>query len=416
MRKMTLERAVLLCCAFALAGCSPGDGGPSKLDLPASETVGADATADLARSLVDIPTDSPIAMEVAGEDSQPDAGWDSYCPYLPPPCEIGQIKCKFNNTAYAECLGNPDPDWADVDCQWTVWGEGVYCNDDSHCQTDVGCVCDFGSCDPEEGSTTSCGSDVVLPGFLAWQCADGCCSPMYGCETGSDCQDCVNMQTGEQLQPCPQPIPEGFVDNKCTQDECIPGTGQCGFIDKTSLCDDGDPCTNDDCDPISGDCVYLSVGPCPQPVPCWGAAQPEADALCDDADLCTVDSCWFEDGFNPWDEGSVPDPVANAEHIGQCQHVSILETGGCDDSNPCTLDDCDPQTGCFYVDDIGSESTYCCDCAMHADCDDGNPCTAEQCDQYLCCVYTPDDNLPCDDGDPETTDVCQDGVCVGTQS
>jgi len=70
--------------------------------------------------------------------------------------------------------------------------------------------------------------------------------------------------------------------------------------------------------------------------------------------------------------------------------------GDCDDSDPCTVDMCDPQTGC--------QNTA-------INCDDGNACTADTCDPASGCQNTPDEGAACDDGNPCTNATCQDGSC-----
>ena len=85
----------------------------------------------------------------------------------------------------------------------------------------------------------------------------------------------------------------------------------------------------------------------------------------------------------------------------------------CDDSNPCTIDDCDPQTGCTTTaKDCTDEDECTLDACNVADgtcthvlntCDDGNDCTAGSCKSGEGCVYTAKD---CSDGDKCTADGC----------
>ncbi|MCX5895460.1 MAG: hypothetical protein NTZ51_06485 [Proteobacteria bacterium] len=94
-------------------------------------------------------------------------------------------------------------------------------------------------------------------------------------------------------------------------------------------------------------------------------------------------------------------PVPVIEHYSfnatpENSNVSVYEEGPpeccndsqCDDSNPCTIDACDPEEG------------YC---THTPKCDDGDPCTTDTCDPNTGeCTHTP----KCDDGDPCTTDTC----------
>jgi hypothetical protein len=69
--------------------------------------------------------------------------------------------------------------------------------------------------------------------------------------------------------------------------------------------------------------------------------------------------------------------------------------GDCNDSDPCTIDDC---VGTVCVNDP-------------IDCDDGNACTADSCSGGECF----NDPIDCDDGDACTTDSCDPGGgCVNT--
>lgn len=69
----------------------------------------------------------------------------------------------------------------------------------------------------------------------------------------------------------------------------------------------------------------------------------------------------------------------------------------CEDGNPCTLDACDPASGCSHAPQLD---------ATPAECDDGDPCTTDGCGA-LGCVHEPAaDPAGCDDGDPCTTESC----------
>ena len=101
-------------------------------------------------------------------------------------------------------------------------------------------------------------------------------------------------------------------------------------------------------------------------------------ALCDDGNDCTDDACLGDEG------------CAN----------EILDSGSCDDHDPCTVaDHCEAGA---------------CD-GKAVDCDDDNPCTDDTCTEEGGCVSTPNQQT-CDDGDPCTlVDHCQDSFCIGTE-
>ena len=155
--------------------------------------------------------------------------------------------------------------------------------------------------------------------------------------------------------------PVVMTGNLCTQaDTCLDGvcSGSPKFCE-----DDGNPCTNaGECDSTSGECVYEDV---PNPTEC------------DDGSACSInDSCLD----------------------GACIGEDVV----CDDQNPCTSDECQPEMGCIHEIVEGS-------------CDDGDPCTeGDQCTEGSC-VSGP--LKACDDENPCTDEVCdsQTGDCVVAQ-
>ena len=98
----------------------------------------------------------------------------------------------------------------------------------------------------------------------------------------------------------------------------------------------------------------------------------------------------------------------------------------CNDNNPCTNDGCDTELGCYHAPrtgacDDGSACTSASTCVdgqcrgtVYLDCDDANPCTVDSCDpQTGCKNVTIANNTPCDDGDAcSTGETCQSGTCL----
>ncbi|MDP6943626.1 MAG: hypothetical protein QF464_05705, partial [Myxococcota bacterium] len=166
----------------------------------------------------------------------------------------------------------------------------------------------------------------------------------------------------------------------CRRLACV--TGRCiAEIAEGDGCDDGSVCTSDDrCDAL-GLCRGHQVS-CEDHIPCTidtclhdeGCVHtPQAGADCDDGDLCTlVDRC---------------------QPSGLCAGTPI----DCSDDNPCTLDWCDPVSGCVFE-------------VNHASCDDGNACTSpDYCEDGLCRGAP----MACHDADPCTADACDlDTGCV----
>jgi len=182
------------------------------------------------------------------------------------------------------------------------------------------------------------------------------------------------------------------------------------YTNNTDACDDGDACTVTD--------VCLDGA-------CTGSGAPD----CDDGNLCTDDSCdsglGCVNAFNtlPCDDGNECN-VTDACLNGVCVGTGVVN---CDDSNICTDDTCDADTGCVFTDntnpcDDGDACTAGDTCAGGAcqsgtdvlDCDDGVDCTADSCDPDVGCVNAPVD-LDCDDGVGCTADVCDPDLgCVNT--
>ena len=151
------------------------------------------------------------------------------------------------------------------------------------------------------------------------------------------------------------------------------------------FCGDDNPCTTDTC--VNGQCVHAF-----------------AEAGCEDGDICTASDTCVE---------------------GACMPGSSTD---CADNQPCTIDDCDKQTGCTHVSNDGGKcQTDACmtgglcigmDCveASPQNCDDGNTCTDDTCDVKSGCVSTNQAAAPCDDGNGCTKDdICSQGQCEAGQ-
>ena len=196
------------------------------------------------------------------------------------------------------------------------------------------------------------------------------------CDDDDD-NDLVN--DGDDCAPLDATIHPGraeacdFRDNDCD-----------GETDE-GICEDGNPCTDDLCDPVEG-CSH----------------QPNARA-CDDGNVCTINDTCVD---------------------GQCSPGGPMN---CDDMNPCTDDFCNPSTGCYSVNSnrVCEDGNFCtepdtcangaCNSGPWKSCDDGNRCTVDSCQPASGCVYDPNQltGTPCDDGDPcFLGDTCGGGACT----
>ena len=208
------------------------------------------------------------------------------------------------------------------------------------CDPDLGCYANpvLGCCneDNECDDSDLCTTD--------WCMGHSCQHGAVFCDDGDVCTaDSCAAQTGCTTTPIPGCCHEDdHCDdgNLCTGESCI--DHQCLSIPIS--CNDNDICTSDSCLPQSG-CTFLAVPGCCHTV-----------SDCDDQNLCTSQTC----------TGNV------------CQYSDVI----CIDGDACTVDGCQPDSGCNFVPipDPG-----CCN--VDADCEDFDPCTSEACIAYSC-VYT----------------------------
>lgn len=214
------------------------------------------------------------------------------------------------------------------------------------------------------------------------------------------------------------------VDDQCQDEVCI-GT--------PNPCDDGNVCTNDYCDVTDDECVnppvedsftcdegnLCSIGACVS-----GTCESVA-VDCSDDNECTTDSCDPTVGCTNTDlDGSVCGTADDLCVVGVCEMGSCSVTPlSCDDDNECTVDSCDPLTGCVYApldetacmgDDLcvaGTCRTGVC-VTEPVLCDDGNECTANSCDPAIGCVTTELDGSSCMEVDLCVVGTCMEGACA----
>jgi N-acetylneuraminic acid mutarotase len=235
---------------------------------------------------------------------------------------------------------------------------------------------------------------------------DALCVSNDGCVTAkcAGSEGCIEFEFGDQ--PCDDKSP-CTVDDRCADGDCY-GTPKANG----TPCDDGNFCTiNEAC--YFGSCYQGSPRDCGRDNnDCNGreycdwskAACTTLDVLgCDDGNICTTDgcdapaSCTHVDNNDPCDDG-------NACTVGDTCGDSLCLPGvarDCDDYNPCTVDTCDPGSGCVHVDE-----------PLYAPCDNGNACDGvDYCDGLGTCVSPY--SIQCPDDNACTEDFCDPAIgCV----
>jgi hypothetical protein len=161
------------------------------------------------------------------------------------------------------------------------------------------------------------------------------------------------------------PVSAGLACNDflhCTTPDQCDGLGTCRGV---SVCDDGIPCTDDHGDEANA-CACTNRPSFP-------------GTTCNDNDACTTgEAC---DGFGT---------------IASCNGGATVN---CDDHDPCTDDSCDPGTGCGHTYNTNpcSDGNACtagdtcgggtCNPGGPTNCDDGQCCTIDACNPSSGCFY-----------------------------
>ncbi len=196
----------------------------------------------------------------------------------------------------------------------------------------------------------------------------------------------------------------------------------CNGTTDDAACDDKNGCTSDICKPGSGCSHTPSSGPCDADGnactvgdACDGATcVPGKAKACDDQNPCTIDSCNPKSGCV-----QAPDDGAPCTDDNPCTIGDLCKSGECAAGKPktCTSTDicmdakCNMADGaCKYTAILGCTGT----CVAGQCPDDGNPCTAVQCVAGQCQVsFTA---AACDDGNPCTSEQCSEGQCKSAPS
>ena len=258
------------------------------------------------------------------------------------------------------------------------------------------------------------------------------------CKTHTDCPEstglCVTMACVSQLCTV-VPVDEGL--------SCKPGTacvtaaaclsGKC-VTQAVKDCGDGNSCTADSCTTATGTCATVATKDdfacddgtlCTKTATCFqGVCIGKGQLDCDDSDPCTLDACDPKTGIclhpplktgAPCDDGNSCSKGETCDAKGQCGGGN--NTCKCSTSADCkALEDGDLCNGILYCDP--KSGTCLVNPASVVVCDDvaTGPCQANLCAPATgkCAVANKPGGAACDDGNPCTTpDECHKGLCEG---
>lgn len=308
-------------------------------------------------------------------------------------------------------------------CKHQLVPEGTQCNDKNACTQDDACSIQ-GIC---QGTPVKCSDGNP--------CTQDHCDFATGCyfedASGIACDDgdaCTVNDICDEGICLPGADKNCHDDNPCTLDSCGPD-GECLHQPEDWLCDDGLYCNGvETCHPDTG-CQAGQPPVADDLIDCTADLCDEgADTIlhlpdhsaCSDGDVCNgQETCVAGQGCHDGTDLECEDGVACTLDTCQpetgCQHApqDLL----CEDGHPCTVHTCHPNDGCVKAEEVAGANGVVCCLSSNLECDDGNQCTQDLCNTLTNqCENTPEENgTPCNDGlDCSADDVCIDTTCAGT--
>ncbi|MBW1808752.1 MAG: VCBS repeat-containing protein [Deltaproteobacteria bacterium] len=271
------------------------------------------------------------------------------------------------------------------------------CNDNNPCTTDT---CSLGVCqNPAVAEGTGCSDGLYCT--VADECTSAACAgSARDCSAWADechsalCDDvgdtCYAQQLGDGT-PCSDGL-YCTVNDVCNSGACEGGSRDCGAW--------ADECHDGVCNDGAGACESQNKSdgtPCEDGLYCSVADQCSLGVCgggqrdCDDSDVCTIDDC--DENGNTCTYTLDPNPGAEGQSVGSTCTNNID-------------DDCDLLTDMLDPD--------CADCFSDPECDDSNTCTSDTCTGGICDNSPVANGTPCNDGEYcSTGDQCSGGVCSG---
>jgi hypothetical protein len=270
-------------------------------------------------------------------------------------------------------------------------------------------------------SNIECGglADACVSVDNHWVCARDCeetgvCPEGYVCATATDRSETLSRQCVPETGVCSCSPSEDGESRPCVQVNewgICEGVEVCNGAEGWSRCSAPFP-SEEICDGLDNDCDGLRDERM-DPRPCTSTPNPLG--TCEGTERCEGEDGWVCDAKPASIE--VCDGLDN-----DCN--GIADDGLCFDGNPCTLDVCDPDgDDCTFVPrmgdcddlDVCTRNDICRDgvcVGSPISCDDGNQCTVDTCDPATGCHWTNADGTPCETGNLCTNDTCQGGVCA----
>ena len=335
------------------------------------------------------------------------------------PCDDGSV-CTNNDVCQGGgCVGVPQ--------------DATLCDDNNGCTTDA-CDAKLGCTHaPADGTFCYDGDDCTLgdhcKGGKCIGSSNGCaCATLDDCKPQDDPNPCngkhfcdtVNAPVGCKLNPSTVVTCETALNTQCAENVCSAGTGKCAL----SLKNDGLLCNADNNLCTQGDSCQGGT--------CTAGAPPD----CNDQNACTVDACDPTIGCTHSFSAAPCNADGNACSVGDACALGVCQPGPlkiCNDGEFCTYDSCDQTSGacvfegakiscsdndlCTVGDLCGlttAPNTWSCVPGAAASCDDSNPCTIDSCDPAKGCTYVAQTNvkIDCYTGAAGTQNV---GICHGGQ-
>ena len=300
-------------------------------------------------------------------------------------------------------------------------GEGCFldpCDENSDCQSGW-CVQHLG----ESVCSQNC-QDECPPGWGCQQVAGAVPDVVYICvsDYANLCRPCATStdctSTGGAEDACLDYGPDGdFCGGPCSEDADCPWGFSCG----TTVTVDG----------VSTLQCVADAGVCPCTGKSIELALSTPCEVSNEYGTCTGQRACTEDGLSPCDALDPQGESCNGlddDCDGDTDEPDLVDGSYlelCDDDNGCTADSCAGDEGCVneILDSGSCEDNDPCTVADHCEagtcmgepviCDDKNPCTENICTENGGCEFPPVGG-ECDDDDPCTLgDHCTAGICAG---